>query len=321
MDAAGPQSKQPDLDASPLGLAGLREILQRKLVSIPVLAWVGGHISDAGDFSRITSTSTDQTVQFTVAVEPWLGTNGLSGLHLDWRYSGGSCGGSSDISGLVKLVDVLTTALPSSAFVTVGLPYQTSRLSRGFDISSLVRYATLLIVGSHKTSPEEIRGQPRCPGQSIAQVAATISRLGKMAGDSTKLRAKVCYGISMASGVHYPNPQNLDLPGVSSIQSSAEASFFVPGAHISYADHCHYGKAWRRRHSNHEPDCTVLLLENVDASRLITYASAVDLAERMRLAYDLHDIGHICVAVFDMLKDDPLGRCGEGSWPLVKALL
>lgn len=79
---------QPDLDASPLGLAGLREILQRKLVSIPVLAWVGGHISDAGDFSRITSTSTDQTVQFTVAVEPWLGTNGLSGLHLDWRYSG-----------------------------------------------------------------------------------------------------------------------------------------------------------------------------------------------------------------------------------------
>lgn len=71
----------------------------------------------------------------------------------------------------------------------------------------------MVIVGTHTTAAEDMRGELRCPGLSADEVAAALWDVERFATNEVALlKAKLCYGISLASGVYYPNPEHLALP-------------------------------------------------------------------------------------------------------------
>lgn len=97
----------------------------------------------------------------------------------------------------------------------------------------------------------------------------------------------------------------------------------MPGALISYADHCLNANktGWVQSPSEEFPYCSILERRVVTWRRLIAYAAPDDLAGRLASSYGRHDIGHVCVAAFDLLFDDYKGHCGKGIYPLLRTLI
>lgn len=282
-----------------------------------VLGWLGGELDDAGDFSRLADESTKKLQSFAENFATWLGQWSFDGAHVDWRYPGGPCDVADDYGSFVKLLRLLRN---KTRLLSVAIPYKESMLVRRYDINKVASLADMLVLNTDEKFAEDNTGQPSCAGASLEQVAASLWRVRRMAirselqeqhDDTVKNQAQLCHTVSLASIVYkrsFAQPSNKSIGP------------YVVSTVIPYSDHCLKKAGYQNQPLLTETGCTALVRESNDAPRVIASAGPDDLRRRLEEAYVVHDFGHQCVAAAALPYDDHVGNCGQGRWPLLRAL-
>ncbi|XP_077490955.1 uncharacterized protein LOC144101694 [Amblyomma americanum] len=199
VDKKGPSSKQPALDAK-------LPDKSRYAHGPRTLGWLGGELSDAGDFSRLASPSARNHVleKFAQGFTAWIESWSFDGAHVDWRYPGGPCQVADDVT---RFVTMLQTLRIKTRLLSVGLPYDETMLTARFKVNKISSLADMVVVGTDETLADDFTGQPSCAGRPLAQVAASLWRVGRMTSSpqqsATNYRAQICHAISLASVVYY----------------------------------------------------------------------------------------------------------------------
>ncbi|XP_049523101.1 uncharacterized protein LOC125945392 [Dermacentor silvarum] len=228
-----------------------------------ILGWLGGELSDAGDFSRLAGESAKALQSFAHNFATWLEAWSFDGAHLDWRYPGGPCEVADDYNTFARLLQLLRS---KTRLLSVALPYKEAMLARRFDIKNIASLADMLVVSTDETLAEDYTGQPSCPGAALPQVAASLWRVRRMAAaselqqqQSTANRdVQLCHTVSLASIVYYRSfaqPSNLS------------KGLFVVSSVVPYSDHCLKKAGYRNQPLLNEPGCTALVRDSNNAPR------------------------------------------------------
>lgn len=308
-------SKQPNMDQR----NGLPVVMQLvATVRIPLLITVGGHESDAASLSAVASRA-ETRKQFAQKAHDWLFLRDLKGINIDWRYPGGPCGVPEDKDYLRRLMRTLWATKRPGNLIALTIPHEESVLERGFEIQRLLPHVNFLVVTTHirwRSLSQTSEALLDCPGLRRVEVARLLTRTGLAPSD------KVCYSITLAGAAYRSKEhrigaayERLGWPAAMDGRNITHGR-----GYISLTQHCRT-EGWQM-HVPADPECSVLY-RNASSGNydVIALTAPEDLARRLERTYAEHDLGHTCLAVFDIFHDDPAGHCGKGEWPLLRTLL